>query len=208
MGRDGEEGGMHRLLRLAVPCVLVVATACGTRVPVTERQPDLDFKLSKYAWMEEGKLVTLIVNTLATRDRGTEPYIPLEVMVSNNGVRKLTLSRESFTLVDDQGNRHPAAGPRELLERYDYLDQDRRLAELPAIVANRFATYRLYPNNFTPRPSDPRIVRDRLTLPKFGVMHDFLYFPTPEGGVMGKRLELFLTAPELEHPVFVKFEVR
>ena len=189
--------------------MLLAVTACATRVPVADRKADdLDFKLSKHAWMEEGKLVTLIVDTLATRDRGTEPYVPLEIVVANSGVRALTLSRESFTLVDDQGQRHPAAGTRELLERYDYLDQDRAIAELPGIVTNRFATYRFYPNNFSPSREDPRIVRDQLTLPKFGWMHDILYFPTPEGGVMGKRLELFLDAPELENPVFVKFEVR
>ena len=37
----------------------------------------------------------------------------------------MTLTRESFTLVDSDGNRYPVAGPKELLQSYEFLDFDR-----------------------------------------------------------------------------------
>ena len=200
---------MSRTLASATTVLLLCATACVTRVPVDGRKAeDLDFKLSMHAWMEEGRIATVIVDTLATRDRGPEPYVPLEIIVANNGLKMVTLTRESFTLVDAAGNRYPAAGPRELLERYEFLDRDRELAELTGIVANKFATYRLYPSQFSPSRSEPQIVRDQVALPKFGLIHDLLYFPSPPNGVMGQRFELFVDATELEDPLFVKFEVR
>jgi hypothetical protein len=38
-------------------------------------------------------------------------------------------------------------------------------------------------------------------------MADILYFPHPKGRVPGHRFELWLRAPELQEPVFVKFRV-
>ena len=51
-------------------------------------------------------------------------------------------------------------------------------------------------------------VRDLVALPRFGYMLDMLYFPAPSTGVKGHTFELFLQAPELPDPVFVRFEVR
>jgi hypothetical protein len=51
-------------------------------------------------------------------------------------------------------------------------------------------------------------VRDAMQLPKFGYLVDYIYFPRPVGGVKNQRFELFLNAPQLPDPVFVRFEVR
>ena len=51
------------------------------------------------------------------------------------------------------------------------------------------------------------IVRDLVSLPKFGYMLDFLYFPQPSVGLKEHYFELFVTSPDLVDPVFVKFEV-
>jgi hypothetical protein len=200
---------MNRPFATGLTVLLLGTAACAGRVPVEGRRADdLDFKLSTHAWMEDGSIATLIVDTLATRDRGGEAFIPLEVVFANNGLRMITLSRESFTLVDSQGKRYPAAGPRELIEGYALLDQDQRIQELEGIVANRFATYQRYESNLSPNVGEPRIVRETVPVPKAGWIHDMLYFPAPPGGVMGQRFELFVGAPELENPIFVKFEVR
>jgi len=141
-------------------------------------------------------------------------HIPIEISVANSGLKQLTLTRESFVLVDAEGNRYPAAGPKELLENYEFLDLDRRLQEIEGVTFNRFATYTIYPSKFSPtrrnpvRPGESSLVRDSITVPKFGYLIDFLYFPRPTQGVMGRKFELFMSAPELEHPVFVKFEVK
>ena len=52
------------------------------------------------------------------------------------------------------------------------------------------------------------VVRDLISLPKFGYMNDFLYFPRPPAGVKGHYFELFMSSPDLPDPAFVKFEVK
>jgi hypothetical protein len=52
------------------------------------------------------------------------------------------------------------------------------------------------------------VVRERVTLPKFGYLIDTLYFPRPMTGVRGHRFEVHMDSESLEDPVFVKFEVR
>jgi hypothetical protein len=131
--------------------------------------------------------------------------------VANTGVRRISLTRESFELRDAEGNRYPCAGPRELLEGYEFLELDRSemLAELDGLVYDRFAALERYPSNFSPtRTAIGGVVRDQMQLPRYGYMVDYIYFPRPPGGVKNQRFDLFLSAPELEEPVFVKFEVR
>jgi hypothetical protein len=192
-------------------CTLVVS--CATRQPLRGQEVDgLDRKLSTYAYYEEGDIVTLIVDTRPTRDKDGAPYIPLEIAVANHRLRKLALTLESFTLIDQDGNRYPAATPRELLQGYDMLDFDRNLAEIEGIVTTRFGAMSRYPSNFSPTRTTPvsgsNIVRDRVVLPKQGYVIDFIYFPAPATGVRDQQFELFLDSVDLPDPVFIKFEVR
>jgi hypothetical protein len=207
---------------LAIPAALALPllVSCGARQPIegNKAKAETDRKLSTFAFIEEGKLVTLIVDTRATGFREDDPYIPLEIAISNNGLRQLRITRESFTLVDEQGNRYPAAGPEELVSGYKWLDLDRNaLAELDGIVFNKFAAFTRYPSKFSPTTlvapgtalaSGNDIVRDLVSLPKFGYMLDFIYFPQPAGGLKTQRFELFLDSQDLEDPVFVRFIVK
>jgi hypothetical protein len=202
---------MRRTL-LAV-LALIFAASCATRQPMTGQEAaDVDRKLSTFAFIEEGKLATFIVDTRATRYRAKEDYIPVEIALANRGVKVLTLTRESFTLADENGNRYPCAGPKELLDNYDYLDLDRDLEELQEIVFNRFGAMTRYPCNFSPthfaaRAGQSRVVIDRVQVPQYGYVLDMLYFPKPTTGLIGHKFELTMTAPELTDPIFVKFEV-
>ncbi len=194
--------------------LILLATACATRQPMTgQTPPNVDRKLSTFAYIEEGKLATFIVDTRATRYRGKDAYIPIEIAIANVGVKQLTLTRESFTLVDDKGGRYPCASPRELLDNYDFLDLDRDLEELQGITFNRFGALTRYPCNFSPthfavREGQSRVVIDRIQLPKFGYVLDMIYFPMPATGLTGHTFELAMTAPELTDAIFVKFEVK
>jgi hypothetical protein len=193
---------------------LVVLTSCAARQPIQGQETSaLDRKLSTFAYIEQGDLMTLIVDTRATRYREKSPYIPLEIVIANNGLRQIVLTLESFTLIDEEGNRYPAASPRELIEGYEFLDLDRnQLAELEGIVFNKFAAYAKYPSMFSPTrdftSSRSNIVRDLVSLPKFGYLLDFIYFPAPKNGLLGKRFELHVDSQQLEDTVFVKFEVK
>lgn len=203
------------MMRVLTRCALVLAlclvlpTCVSSRKMVGQEASDLDRKLTTFSWIEQGDLLTFIVNTRAARDRGESPYIPLEISVANRGVKKLQLARESFVLHDAQNNQYPLAGSRELMESYKFLDWDRRLSELEGIVSDKFAAFQRYHSNFSPtRTVNPKVVRDRVTLPKFGYLVDVLYFPRPITGVRDQRFELFLHSPDLPDPVFVKFEIR
>jgi len=200
--------------RSIVGLLILLAASCATRQPMTGQvAPSVDRKLSTFAYIEEGKLATFIVDTRATRYRGKDNYIPIEIAIANMGVKQLTLTRESFTLTDDKGNRYPCASPKELLDNYDFLDLDRDLEELEGIVFNRFGALTRYPSNFSPtrfavRAGQSRVVIDRIQVPKFGYVLDMIYFPMPSTGLKGHTFELAMTAPELTDAIFVKFEVK
>jgi hypothetical protein len=199
--------------RALLAVVVLVAASCVTRQPMTGQvAPDVDRKLSTFAFIEDGKLATLIVDTRATRYREKEAYVPVEIAIANRGLRQLSLTRESFTLADENGNRYPCASPKELLANYDFLDLDRNLSELSGIVLNRFGAMTAYPSKFSPTrraplPGENAVITDSLQLPKFGYFLDMLYFPMPATGLKGHRFELAMTAPELTDAIFVKFEV-
>jgi hypothetical protein len=192
---------------------LLLSVACATRQPVVGQETrGADRKLSTFVYVEEGKIGTLLVGTRAAQYRRGDAYVPLEISVANRGLRQLTLTRESFTLVDDAGRRYPCAGPAELLSRYEFLDLDRRLQEIAEIVFNRFSAYTRYPSQFSPLrrgssvPGTSTLVRDAVYLPRYGYIIDMLYFPMPDGGIeSGRRFELFLDAPELEQPIYCTF---
>ncbi len=193
---------------------ILLAASCATRQPMTGQvAADVDRKLSTFAFIEEGKLATFIVDARATQYREKENYVPVEIALANRGVKQLSLTRESFTLTDEVGNRYPCASPKELLANYEYLDFDRNLEELNEIVFNRFGAMTAYPSKFSPtrRPSragESTLVTDNVQLPRFGYILDMLYFPKPATGLVGHKFELAMTAPELPDPIFVKFEVK
>jgi hypothetical protein len=201
---------------LWIGALLVLGAVCGscaTRQPILGQETQgFDRKLSTFAYIEEGDIVTFIVDTRPARDKDGSPYVPLEIAIANHGMRKLTLTLESFTLIDKDGNRYPAATPRELLQGYDMLDFDRNLGEIEGIVFNRFGALARYPSNFSPTRTltvdGTSLVRDVVALPKHGYVIDFIYFPMPATGVRDQPFELFLDSPDLADPVFLKFEVR
>lgn len=201
---------MKRVGQIAM--LLALLAACATKQAVDNRPVSgPDRKLSTYAYIEEGRIATLIVGTRAARDKDGQPYIPLEIAIANHGLRQLVLTRESFTLIDEDGNRYPVATPQELLAGYPMLDFDRNLAELESIVFNRFGAMPRYPSNFSPSMEvgvRSNLVRDMVSLPKHGYLIDWLFFPAPKTGIRDHAFELFVDTRELEDPIFVRFEVR
>ena len=205
---------LRRMIGVAVlvGCGLFWAS-CATRQPIRGQEAKgFDKKLSTYAYIEEGDILTFIVGTRPARDKDGQSYVPFEIAIANHGLRKLELTLESFTLIDGEGNRYPAATARELLQGYNMLDFDRNLGELASIIYNRFGALARYPSNFSPTETlnvdGTAIVRDLVSLPKHGFLIDFIYFPQPSTGIRDQPFELFLDSPNLEQPVFVKFEVR
>ncbi len=200
-----------RVPRIALAAAVLVAAACAPVLQPsgsTVEEGRLDPKLALSTWIEEGSEIALIVSTRATRFRLKQPFVPIEIAVVNRGLEGVTLTRESFTLADSKGNRYPLAGRQELTEGYGgSVDVDRRnFYEAAPIVLGKYQSYNAVPSNFSPGFDNP-IALDRVSLPRFSYILDFLYFPTPLGFAEGEPLELLLSAPELENPVFVRFTV-
>jgi hypothetical protein len=193
-----------------VVAATLVAVALGSPPgcgPSTAKRPaDVDKKLSQSTYIEEGKLVALIAGTRVTRYREELPYIPLEIAVVNKGLSSLTFTAESFTLIDQEGNRYSTVGFDELSKGYGKTDLDRRLAEVPPVVRGTYQGFDERPSTLTGSFDKPIV--ERVHLPKFAFITDIIYFPTPASGVKGRKFELFLDAPELDEPVFVRFEVQ
>jgi len=199
------------VLPVAVILLVLGVVGCSEHRSKPPREVGgLDDKLSTFAWKEDGNLIALIVDTRAARYVEEADYMPLEITVANRGLKELVLTRESFTLVDETGQKYPVVGPQELLENYDFLDRDRQtLAELFGIVDQKFSTFTLYPSKLSPSRTGG-VVRDQVTLPKFGYMVDFIYFPKPATGVKDHKFELQMSSPALpadNNPIFVKFMV-
>ena len=62
--------------------------------------------------------------------------MPVEVAVVNKGLPGLTLTPESFFLVNEEGRRYPAVGGKELADNYGDVDVDRRLGVVAGLGAH------------------------------------------------------------------------
>jgi hypothetical protein len=194
---------------------IVAAAGCASLFGGLPQEEGLHPRLTRFAYLEEGKLVSLAVDTEAARRRTDAEYIPLAVGVANIGLDRLVINRESFTLVDDAGNRYPLAGIKELRASKPNVMYDYRLtAQFRGVYASRFEIWPRMPAVFFPVPSsepalrDRGVARDRVELSQKTWMEDLLYFPRPEGKLLDRRYELWLDTEQLENPVFVKFAIK
>jgi hypothetical protein len=192
---------------------VTLATHCASTRGLP-REDNLHPRLTPTAYLEEGKLVAFAVDTEAAAWRDKEPLIPLPVSVANKGLINLTISRESFTLVDEQGNRYPLATVEQGREVGGLTSIDWSMsARFFEVISSSYSSWTyenavFFPNNLSsPAFARRGLLRDRLELPKFTWSADILYFPHPKGPVPGHRFEIWLGAPELRESVFVKFRV-
>ncbi len=197
-----------------VIALVLAGAACSRTIPASDAAPvGLSYKISTYAYAEYGEEITLIVGTRAAGYRASAEYMPVEIGVAYRGDGAFRLTRESFVLVDEQGNRYRMTEPRELLEQYDFLAMDRSaLSEMPTIARTSFGAYRYYSNKFTPARSTSIETRSDLTsnaieLPHFFYMTDFIYFPKPSTGIKGHKFTLLLESESPGEKLVVDFLV-
>jgi len=195
-----------RLIFCSAVLAALVLAGCATRQPMDTSVSGPDPKLTLTSYKAEGKLIALVAGTRVAQVRGDGDYIPLEVAIVNKGLKGLALTAESFELLDEDGNRYPVVAHAELARNYGDIDTDRRLAELPSVIAGLYASYTRVDSVLTTSFDKP-LAQD-LFIPRFSYAVDFLYFASPAAGVGGHRFELFMTSPDLEDPVFVKFAVK
>ena len=88
-------------------------------------------KLSAYGFAVQKGDSTVIVDMDMARYRGSEKYIPLQVVVGNTGPQTLHMNRGTFTLTDPAGNKHSLATVQEITKGYG-----------PTLVSNDYSYYR------------------------------------------------------------------
>lgn len=195
---------------------LLSAAGCASGFNDLPQEPGYSPRLTRFTYLEEGKLVALAADTQATIQREKQKFVPVGVAIANLGLpTSLTLNRESFTLVDDQGKKYSLATVQEARSLAGLQTYDLKLEEpFVSVLTTRFTTLQPVPMVFFPvQTTDPQyarrgIVRDRVELPLRSWAWDILYFPHPEGKLKGRKYELWLAAPELKEPVFVRFAVK
>jgi hypothetical protein len=192
---------------LVLTGTLLLAGCAAGSYSVRTDGPPIDPKFALSSYIEEGKSVAFIVGARPAGIVSGEGYMPLEIGVVNKGMGVLHLTAESFTLVDEEGNRYPVVSSVELYREYRRVDTDRKLGEIFPIMRGKYETFDVVPSNFTPSFNFP-VELPTPVLNRYTMMYDLIYFPRPEGGIRGKRFELFMNAPELENPVFVQFRVK
>lgn len=180
------------------------ASACLSR-PVVEPKPGaIAPTLAMSTYYEEGSQVAVIVGVRPTLSRRERPFIPIEIAVVNKGVAKLTLTPESFTLVDAEGRRFPLAAAAELTREYGSTDLDRRLGEVGSILRRKYLQYDRIRSNFTPGFDMP-IGSTDVVLYRFSYLVDMLYFPNPRVPTPDGPFDLLVRVPELAEPLVIRF---
>ncbi len=160
-------------------------------------------KLSTFVFKEESKYYLMTVGVNAARMHDEDEYVPLSVVVVNRSLKPMLIYRESFTMVDPvSGARYSMAGVAEVRKQGKQF-YDRKLMDVEHLSL-KLSAYSQVPSNFFP---SQELVRDQIELHQFQFMIDNLYFPRPEGELLGKTFELHLDAKGLEDPLFVVFTI-
>ena len=199
-----------RLATTFVLALVVAAPAAGCRrrgdtpdpgIPYTSGAPSP--KLATFIFKEEGKLYLMTVGVNATRFHDKDAFIPLSVVLVNKTKTPLPLDRESFTLVEPiSGKRYGLASIDEV-RRQGKQEYDRKLMDLEHILS-KLDPYTRGDSNFFPLTG---LVIEKVELHQFMYILETLYFPRPEGELLGKTFELHINSKGLEQPLFVVFTV-
>ncbi len=217
-GYDGGRCGRPAVLALLIGILAaggVMAAGCtySRERPRAVSTDTLSPTLGPMTFKEEGSLVILTVDVNATRFHEDSPFVPVAVALGNKRVEPyLSISRESFYLMDAFGRRYGMAGVGEVQRLQRGLAQDRHLTRI-SFQTSKFDGFRFYRTAFFPfstdliNPEAGGILTDRMDLPTFGYLADILYFPRPEGELKGGVFELHLEARQLPQDIFVVFEV-
>ncbi|HET6373499.1 MAG TPA: hypothetical protein VFG76_09330, partial [Candidatus Polarisedimenticolia bacterium] len=180
---------------LAALCLSGFALAASTGCHRGKARPDpgipysttsVSPKLSTFVFQEDGKLYLLTVGVNAARFHDKDPFVPLSVALVNKTTTPLSITRESFTLVDPVGGNRYGLATVDEARRQGKQVYDRQLMDVDHL-ASKLEIFGRLPSNFFPYEG---LLNDQIELHQFQYMFDVLYFPRPEGQLLGKTFEL------------------
>jgi hypothetical protein len=169
--------------------------------------PDTSMRFAFATFKESSGPITILVGSYTAAFEPAEEFVPLQIAIGIRGKdASLTITPDSFTLIDPDGNSYPTATYSELAPH----DRLMRSAEAidraqPLVMGQQFANSTRIQSRFYPVPSEririPRVHLDRTTY-----LRDLLYFKRPSSGLDGV-LTLRFEAQGMAEPIDVRFEV-
>jgi len=189
---------MIRKLLVLLACIALLPT-----LPATD--PKTSKSLAFATYKERVNRVTLLVGTFPAALNDHERYIPLMVGLGIRGKGPgMSITPESFILLDEDGNSYPMASYEEILANPKLLSYNSNLIRSqPLVTGEQFANMHPLRSSFFPERG---IVVAEVNLERDNYMIDTFYFPRPLTGLHGV-LTLRLSDASLEHPVNLRFEV-
>ena len=193
-----------------------------------ETAPELSRKLGAFVYIEEGRDLIFTVGVRASAFHEGDAYFPLEIsLASKQKGSAWVVTRESFTLFDEAGNEYAVPTQGELMEGYEKRHTDTRLFESRSVTATKMQGYRVMESNFFPDPviginrepdttdemssvppvSASLVPIERVEVHSMFFIQDVLYFPHPEGKLIGPRFSLEFRAEGLEEPARISFRI-
>jgi len=193
-------------------CLSLFFISCGTQQVESDLPAGLDKKHGAYSYIRGDREVSLLVDYEVARLRKDDKYFPLDVMIANNGLKSLTVTRESLILIDAEGKAYNMPTIDEIQKEYSNLWAD-SLFKYPSALSDEqaltsFTYYQVQRSNFFPRTSGAARVTDKVIIRPKGYIDDRLYFPMPDSGIEKKKLILRLVALELDMPFDVVFTIK
>jgi hypothetical protein len=184
---------------------VIVAVAVGVTLLGASRAKTSE-KYSNTVYRERSDRITVLVDAYIASFHEADDYIPFPVAIGLRSGKNVTISHESFTLVDQEGNVVPLATYQEINENYNKIPFDESLREArPLVIGQQFENSTELPSQFFPSSRGSTYL-SRVEMAPFTWFNDVLYFPRPPAG-LGGVLVLRVTGSSLEQPVEVRFEV-
>jgi hypothetical protein len=186
---------------------MLLLTGLALAVAIPAAAPAATSESFAYATYKEerGRLIVL-VDALPASFRDDSPYVPIPVAIGLQTYgATVTVSPETFTLVDQAGSSYPAASYREVAEDYDPLLFDVGLVAGRPITAQQFVLSRRLPASFYPSLGTAARIPE-VHLDAYTWFRDVIYFPRPDAG-LGGVLTLRLSGGGIEPPLEVRFRV-
>jgi len=201
--------GMTRVFLLFLSVSLLIF--CGGYDVSDESSTGEGERAGGFIYQGEDENIIVVVDVELTRRRLEEKYFPLSIKVANKRLPSLTLTRNSFILIDESKIPHYMVDIGELQKNYEMLASDSRFRSQTGLLADQvvrsFSYYRKAESNFFPKAAGAARVIDSVYVRQRGYMEDLIYFPMPPGGIQGKVLILRIDAEELELPADIAFSV-
>jgi hypothetical protein len=220
-------------LTAALAALFLLAGGCAAHSTASppgtgEAAPEVSRSLAPFVYIEEGTDLVLTVGVRAAALREAEPFFPLEISIVNRQ-RDTTwvVTRESFALIDSDGNRYELPTHEELSRGYGKRTADNHLFDARMVTAGKHEGYRQVGSSFFPDPtlgirrasdtpddlsgvserSLSLVPIERVELHGGFFLEDVLYFPHPAGKLVGERFSLEFRAAGLAEPARLAFEI-